>query len=51
MKKDLINLSDEIYCELTSKDLEERFEFTKCGGGYSVEPCFEKIVCQKNYWS
>lgn len=49
MKKDLINLSDEIFCDLTEKQLEERFEFVKCGAGYTLEPCMEKVTCQRGY--
>lgn len=49
MKKDLINLSDEIYFELTENELEERFEFVKCGGGFSIGPCTTKIECNEGF--
>lgn len=52
MKKNELNLTNEIFCDLTEVDLEERFEFkVTCGAGFVYKAC-EKCLefsCSQGY--
>ena len=44
MKKSFIDFTEEVFCDLTGEELEERFEFVSCKG-FSVTPCAAKVSC------